>query len=393
MRKIVALTVIAIAIVCSGVAISVESTSTRSPEWQVKMQRLFNTLSELLIDVSSDKRFADPANRKKIEANTKLLAEIAGNLNTVGKNNLHAEMGAMDPTVPIVANLFAEGANRAYKELKRGNTLYARDQLKSISGYCIGCHTRNKSGPEFSGLAPEVVAALLPIEKAEYLAATRQYDAAFKQFMSIISDSAVINQKQLEWERAIYYALAIAVRVEKDISKSTKVVNQVLAAKEAPLFMKADAVQWKKSIKEWKREKRKAKQSPKDMLIEARSLVAKAHELQVYPTDHNADIYFLRASTILHEYLRSAAKGPQGEALLLLGQSYESLQDLNLWTLHELFYEACIQSEPHSKVAEACYKEYRDSLNVSYAGSSGVSIPPSVNQHLHSLKKLANQRK
>jgi hypothetical protein len=115
-----------------------------------------------------------------------------------------------------------------------------------------------------------------------------------------------------------------------------------------------------------------------------------AQRKQMYPYDRSSDIEYLRASAVLHDVLRSESQPErQSKALLLSGRCYEVLSDIGLWSLHEMYYEACIRNTPHSNIAKQCYLRYENSVFSGYAGSGGVDVPPDVMLHIKELVGLA----
>ncbi len=370
---------------------------TQGTTWNKKMQNLYQTLTELMIDISSDQKFNNPANFKRIENNTKTFADFAHDLSAItrdGKTSSGEKIEApdADPSIPMIAALFADDAKRAYDALKTNHRSYARTILKTVSGYCVACHSRNNKGPDFAKLAekPEVK-SLTRLERAEFLAATRQNELALSEFESIITDTNSIHNRPLEWEKAVRYALAISVRVKKDPDLALKFVNKILDTKDAPTFIRDDAAIWKKSIEDWKKEVSRKLMTEEGLYAEALRLIAKAKETQTFAADRSADIYYLRVSAMIHDMLRMAPEGPNAaNGLLLLGISYESLRDLNIWSLHEFFYESCVRKSPHTDIAKTCYKHYEQSMYNGYSGSGGLAIPKDVKEKLKELEGLAS---
>jgi len=175
------------------------ATPSKSPAWTEKMQGLYKTLSDLLTDVSSSKRFNDPANAYRITNEVNKVASLTHDLNA--KNMAVPDL---DPTVQIVAGMLAEQAKGAAAELKRGNRGYARILLRSIPGYCIACHTRNPSGPEFSKLPLEPnpkQAKLSHVELGEFYAATRQFDRAQDEFIEVINSTEAAKNLPIDWSQ------------------------------------------------------------------------------------------------------------------------------------------------------------------------------------------------
>jgi hypothetical protein len=357
-----------------------------SPEWRKKMQGLYKGLAEMMTDVSSNKIYNSPSQFRRIEKNAKKLSELAHDLSKEGMISPD-----QDPTIKIMSGIFQEQAQMGYIALKSGNRYYARGILSGIAGYCIACHTRNGSGPSFSSLPVSLNSKdFTPNEQGEFFAATRQFDRALAVFQKTIGDPKSIAERPLEWDQAVEYGLSIAVRVKKDPDLALQFVNRVLSAKNAPYFMKQDAVQWKKSIEQWKEELPHQAKTEEGLLVEAQRLVLLAHDNQRYPSDHSADIIYLRATAIIHELLQLAPEGKHtDQALLLAGVCYEALDTLYVDNLHELFYEACIRRSPNLPTAEICYKRYEQSVYAGYRGSAGLFLPSEVRDKLRRLQILA----
>ncbi|MBC7691805.1 MAG: hypothetical protein H7222_08540 [Methylotenera sp.] len=358
----------------------------KSPPWQRSMQELYVTLVDIMTDVTSEKRFNHPSSKARIDRNAKKLATLAHDIN-------EKKMTApdSDPTLKLVSGLFKDQADQAYSALKAGQRPYARSILSNISSYCIACHTRNGSGPSFKNL-PLIPSStdLTPFEMGAFYAATRQNDQALATYRKLIGDPNSLSRATFEWERSLKSALAITVRVKNDPELTLSLVNQVLGSKNAPYFILQDALQWKKSVENWKSELPHHATSEEGLFAEARKLFAGAHEMQKYPADHSADIDYLRASAVLHELLQKYPLGSHvNEALLLLGASYEVLDPVHLYNLHEIYYQTCVKRAPHTPVAETCYKRYEESVYLGYTGSAGTSIPHSVQEQLKALRELA----
>jgi len=359
-----------------------------SYKWNQKMQTLYQSLVRILMDVSSDQYFNSEKNKTQIENHAKKLASLAHDL---GKKDIQSP--DQDPTVSMLSSLFADEAQHAYNELKRGNRAYARGILRSISGFCVACHTRHASGPEFPKLPNSLrTSSLMPIERAEFFAATRQYDLAQEEFKKIVESPAVLK-RLFEWERALHQSLAIAVRVKKDPFQALEIVEKVLANKSAPFSLKQNAIQWKKSILEWKNEGTRKALTQEGLYAEALRLTEQAHNFQKYRLDRSADILYLRASSVIHDLLQLAPNGPHAaDAFLMAGLCYEVLKPLNLEDLHEIYYEACIKKVPHSNTSELCYKRYEESVFAGYTGSGGTDLPEDVKSRLSYFESFAHPK-
>ncbi len=354
--------------------------------WAQKMRGLEQTLQELLIDLNSDERYNSPKNFKRIEKNVEKFANLA--------HELKAEEGASpdrDATIQIIAGQFSKEADHAYKTLKWGHRAYARGVLKSMTGYCIACHTRNGSGPSFqsASLSP-AIRSLKTLERADYFASTRQFDQALESYGKIVADPSGPENRHFDWERAIRSSLAIAVRVKKDPDRALEIVNRVLAAPKAAYFLKEEASAWKKSLLAWKEEGAAKPQTEEGYYAQAVKLIAEAKSAQKYPADRSADMLYLRASSAVHDLLSFAPQGVHAtDALFLAGLCYEVLNDLNLWDQHEFYYLACILKSPRTEISQQCFKHYEQSIYLGYTGSGGTHLPKEIRERLKELEQLS----
>lgn len=357
-----------------------------SAGWTRKMRELEAVLQEILADASSDERFNSPSSLKRVRKNAEKLARLAHQLKS-GKGNVSPDS---DPSVQIIAGEFAREASHAVTTLQSGQRSYARSVLRSLSGYCIACHTRNGSGPSFStGLQP-AAQALKGLEKANFLASTRQFDSALEEYERIVAEPSGPEVRALDWERAIRSGLAIAVRVKKDPERALRIVERALTSSVAPFFLKEQALKWKDSLLAWQTEPVAKAQTEEGYHALVVRLIGEARGMQKYPADRSADILYLRATAAVHDLMSFAPHGKYAtESLFLAGAAYEVLRDLNLWDMHEFYYLACIMKEPRTPLARQCFKHYEQSVYLGYTGSGGSQLPRDVRDKLNELDLLS----
>jgi hypothetical protein len=374
---------------------AVAETQAPSPAWAAKMHQLSQTLSDLLPLVASRAKFAEEKNLPRVEADTRALRSLAHDLNAGPKPSA-------DPGMKMMSARFEEDLDRALESLKTGNRDYARNILKDSTAYCIQCHTASQNGPEFTRLNLNInLSELNALERAEFFTATRQFDNALAEYKKIIADEPVAQADPFEWERAARSALAIIVRVKNDPQAAGDILSQIRQNPRAPKSTQEALPSWTKSVREWAKEKpakskttkkaTPAANTPEAQLATAETLINKAQKGQEYPLDHSQDILYFRASSLLSDFLahREESDALTAKALYLAGIASEATRDMNFWTLHETYYERCIQADPHSPLARQCYARYADSITLGYSGSGGVRIPPEVGRHLAKLKALA----
>ncbi len=357
-----------------------------SPSWIQKMKALETSLNNLLFDITNDERFENKKNFKAIEANAVRFAKLA-----------HSVSGKMagspdhDQSLQMIGADFSREADYAVKSLKAGHRAYARVILSSMTNYCVACHTRTNTGPSFVGFKGDPrLERLPPFAKGNYLVAIREFDRALGEFQKIAEDESAAQSRIYDYERSLRYALSVAVRVKRDPDLALKLVETVNANAKAPYFLKAQALEWKKSLLEWKAEKPVRDADANKLFTEATRLVAKARETQKFPADRSADILYLRASGVLHELLGLAPKGEfASKALYLAGLSYDVLSDYGIRDFSEFYYRSCIRTTPHSEIAKECYRRYEESVYLGYTGSGGTYIPSDVRARLNELELLS----
>lgn len=384
----------------SGRSTSTALSSDRSEtpaSFSEKMQRLSAALNQLLPLISDTRKFNDPANDK-------VILDSATRLKVLSHQVKGAAKPGADPAYDSIAYMLDDDLTRAISALNTGNRDYARMTLRESMGYCIQCHTQKAGGPEFArlelGLNP---AELQPLNRADYFAATRQFDQAIQQYLSIVLDRKFLTRDLFGWEKATRSALALAVRFKQSPDLAQQVADAVLKNSAAPPSLVVSAKRWKKAIAAWRSEPK----STKSLLIQAESLLKRAMpapkdadekslapELTFGDMERGSEIEILRASGDLHAWLEQSKGdqnlvGQRAKALFLAGLAAEASKELNFWTLHERYFEMCIQGQPKSSTARACYDRLAESVTLGYTGSSGTHLPEDETERLARLKAIA----
>lgn len=354
--------------------------------WTRQMRELGTTLQSLLLDASSEERFNAPKNAARIRKSTERLATLAQELDSdrIAKPD-------HDPSLKLIAHLFDDEASRARKLLDYGHREYARGILRGMSGYCMACHTRNAMGPQLTGIPESLEVAQMPwLDRANYLAATRNFDQSLATYEKGIQDPVYATQRPFDWERAVRSALALSIRVKQDPDRALVIVDRVLAMPSAPYFMREQAAKWKESLVGWKAEPRHSPWTDEGLFAETIRLTTAAKQMQKYPADRSADVIYLRATASVHDLLSRDLRGERlAEALYLAGLGYEVLQGLNFWDLHDYYYLSCIEQAPHTEVARRCFGRFQESVFAGYTGSAGTDIPPEVEARLKQMEALS----
>lgn len=360
-------------------------------KWNQKMQELSKVLEAIMPEIMSQKASVS----KNLEKNVKRLSELAHHTKPMnaGKNGVLPPDA--DPSLTMFSNLFERETKRAYAALKSGSPEYAKSILRTTTTYCISCHTRTDSGPDFPMVNLTKSMEKLPsYEKAQWFAASRQFDASLSEFSKVLGDKSFSAKRQIEWQRAAKQSLAIAVRMKRDPDRAMGLLDEALKMQSMPGFFREQMQGWRVSLVAWKVEPAKKLKTSDELYTEMKRLVTTAKSEQGYPADHAADVLYLRASAVGHDLLALDPKGQYAaEAMLYVGTAYEVLGDPVLWPLHEMYFESCVRLAPKTDIAKECFTRYETAVYSGYSGSGGVNIPSDAEKLVSELRALADVKK
>lgn len=345
-----------------------EVESEKIVSWSGTMRGLQKNLSALDEYIFDPVKFASPANHNFLQQQISEMAQQSKNLEH------NPTMIHRDPTIRFVATQFSEDLARAKESFEEGKIPFARYQLMKVSGSCVQCHTRMQQGAEHRWKKEEpFLKSLTPAYQVEFLIASRRFDQAHQVLIENLKKTEGLAI--LDIERLAHLGLLVTVQYQNDPSKAQQLVGLIQKSSSASPLLVQEARGWIASIQAWGKEKKKP-----ETLTDWR---------QVFETRKN-EIGAMRAiHGVLQLMMIQSAHLEVGEALLLLGESYEALNGLMPMDLHENYYASCIQSVPHTPTAQKCFDHLSDSIRLGYSGSSGIHVPVEVEVWLESLKKKA----
>ena len=354
--------------------------------WRANMGKLSNSLGRLLPVVSQPELFFNPANEDQIAKEIRRFSDSAHNVKMQKKPE-------DDPSLKFVSKKFQKEIDQALEEFQGGNKKHSRYLLKNATNYCISCHSRTDSGRsdwDFSSFAR--LNQMKPIDKAEFYMAVRDFDKALQAYDEIIYS----KKKQAsadELEASGEKALAIAVRVKRNPALADELVSRIIDAKTAPVFLRLNARKWKESISTWKKEQKYERGDASKRLKFANTLLSRGWKRSMSsPYSKAGLVEYLRASTLIHEILSDNSNAKLfGQGLYNAGLAAESLKNLNMWTLHETYYESCIRHSPFSTLAKKCYLRLEGVMRDTYAPYEGAPLPDYVSKRLFNLRALVQK--
>lgn len=363
-----------------------KATDTAPSSLNATMIQLGQRLTEFFPILYSKSQYRAPENEKLI---TK---EITALLSAAHSINQQEGVTKKDPGMMFVAGRLDGELNAALESFKNGQKDYSQRMVQSVVRNCFYCHSQSGMGPQWQvnfnsfGSMPN----LLKSEQSDLYVATRQFDKALEVLKQAAMEKEYYMNYPFEREKAIRKFLALSIRVKQDPKIALELLNSVLEEEVKPNYLEDQVTSWKDSLVQWVREEKAKKPTPQNPVKQAEKLIRQAQTVQDFPVDNSGDVYYLRASALLHNFLQQNPKGPETvQALYLLGVSYEVLSDIGPWDLADFYYEVCIRQSPHSEIAMKCYRRWEQAIYAGYSGSGGVFIPPVVRTRMKDLRELA----
>lgn len=353
---------------------------------ETQMRTSFAGLMALQPYLASPSQFADAKNQEAIAKHVEALSKV--------QHAFPKAMAQEEPGLAAISKLFARYLEDTQKRWDAGDREYARYRLRTVTGLCLGCHAQERAESDFVDVHQQVEALKLsPLEKADTLAATRQFDLAMQAYLEVLKETPKTEMDYLDFLRAARQTLSLTVRVKQDPQATSELLSTLSRRHDLPPFMVEYLNGWKSDVSQWLKDSFKPKKATVSQLIsKAQALVQQSGGTKTLLPDERQEIPFLRASGYLHEALRKEPTAAlRGEALYLLGVCYSELQDAALWDIDTLYLEACVRENPHSAVAQKCLRRLSDRIYLGYTGSRGTQLPAEEVERLAELRALAEE--
>ncbi|MCU0696251.1 MAG: hypothetical protein MUC96_06970 [Myxococcaceae bacterium] len=355
-----------------------------APPTKAVMQGALEALVGLEPMVAHPERLRDPLQADDITRRLDVLAEL--------KHAFPADAKAQEPATAALSGLFSHYALETRRRFVFGERETIAARVRTLMSLCFTCHSRERVDDDFRDMEKRLESAkLAPLDKAQFLAATRQFDKALEQYAVVIAPPANDERARLLQTRAIKDTLTLLVRV-KDDAKATDVFLEGLSRRaDLTPFLQRSVQAWRKDVAAWRKENvDAAKATPRALFTLAKALVAKASGPRTFLPDETHEVAYLRASAYLNLALgKDPTLKERGEALFLLGVSAGALKSPLLWDVDLLFFEACVRENPKTPLAQKCFAQFSDRLTFGFTGSAGTHLPDDELARLSALRALA----
>jgi len=274
------------------------------------MERIYQALNVLLADVVVKEKFDSLERRYAILDEIKTLRDLSHDLKDGQLEGLR------DPSMVILSGNLRKGLDTAYEDFRNNYRESSREKVRSIVSVCVSCHSSSSDGPLFAErLFDPSKLPLNDFERAQFYVASRQFSKALGLYSKVISEKTSPSKHYWAWSNAVREALSITIRNQYDRVSTSQIVDAVIENENSPRPFRKNAFAWRVSLKAWSKDLEAESQTSSEQLRKANALFEFAKRLQRFPSDRNADIYYLRAAYYFAKVLMSGDTAERSAAL------------------------------------------------------------------------------
>jgi hypothetical protein len=351
-------------------------------DWQATMRDIFQALITVFPASLDTQQFQDPAQRPRMLAALRTLAQHTGQLASHGQN--------VPQYLDFLRHSLASDAQTVLQRYEQRQYQAAQFALHHLTEHCFACHSKLPTQRRFvlgqRFLAEVPLANLSLKERARLAVATRQFDTAL-EFYETLFQSPTITSGDIGLMGAFEDYLKIVMRVYNDPRRALLTLETFRQRPDVPFYLTEQLGSWVDTLKEVH-----GVEAPDDILPYARTLIREGQQRNRFPADWLGLVHFVVASGLLHRYVdtRTVTEIPLAEAYYLLGVA-ESHISRTLWMSEtEFFLEAAIRLAPQSVPARKAYAFLEQYVMVRHMGSSGLHLPADIQARLAALRRLLN---
>lgn len=356
-----------------------EFSQAKNTDLKVNMQKNLQVLLQIYAELDNPEYLKTKANQKKIDA---LVDGLVQNVHQIPQNLLDSK----NAHLANLARTFNDQMENLAAFKKHKNYPALALSLKQIHGYCISCHTSlDKNLPAGFAKLSDQVQFQSGLNKAQFLASLGAFDKALTEIENYLDQTSEFKDSQ-RLNQALNYLLMVTVKKQHDPKKTLLLLKKMAQKKFPNESDKQKITTLITKTKAWQ------KQASQRKLQTAQDYINLASDFSLSATlgkRHNqiqdfASLRYLEKAMALNPNQKQKA-----EIFLIQGVVYSRLKMALFWQLDQYAYRTCIQTLPHSKIAQKCYQELQKELNFTYGGSDGVDLPQAVEKQLKKMRSLA----
>lgn len=188
--------------------------------------------------------------------------------------------------------------------------------------------------------------------------------------------------------------LMIETKIKKDPMGMVSIIDDYLVKNKLPLHIRTELESWRKRLVLWKDDKALVKgiNTESELKDFIKRRLAPLKERDSFNDAFKVDL--LLASGLISNYFFENQSSPTAPDLSYwLGWIEKRLKKEEFLSSGDLFLKQCIRKYSRYPVARECLKEYQESVEFDFSGSSGTQIPTEVEKELKGLRLLLRPEK
>lgn len=357
------------------------------------MDGIFKSYVELIPFLSSEKKFFDKKNEKKI------LTHLT-NISQYFAKSKHQKLFGKAPGLAPSFEMMNTHLKETIDVFDSGHKLFAYKKAQATGAICMTCHTQLdhlKKGAFFKHLSDFSAETFSDsFAYAEFLFLVRSYKKSVRYYKKAIDERILINKKlksandtlvEKEIKTSLQRIITIYTKIDFNPIKARTLIEDYAKNKQISLILRENINAWVKNLKIWEKNDPSIK-SNADITKFVKTYLSKIDTGEDFDAT-GSDISLLVASGKFSHYLRQHPQGANTPMILYwLAKTERKLNHNYFYSLAELYLEKCITDYAGSASAKNCFKQYENDLILGFSGSAGTFIPKNEKRKLEKLRAL-----
>ncbi len=351
---------------------------------RAEMQKVFESVAQLLPLALSEQDWADPARRSEIQ---RLIDTLAERSVVLEQHGMQRDAGFRHLSRALSADI--EEVRERYRA---GRFEESRFFMIEATGNCVACHSRLPNPNDFP-MADNLIEnidfeSLSTHEQTQILIATRQFDRAMTAWEELFADAS-IPPTEFDLGGYLLDYMTIGLRVQSDPERVGKTMTKIASRPDVPLYLRRHLDGWIAALKSTS-----ADLAGSERLERARSLIGGQRVIGEAPLARDQTVYDLVASSLLLRFVDDKATTDvrRAEAYYLLGLVESRTIDSHWVPQAEVHLETAIRLAPEAAFAKDAYAVLEEYVIVGWGGASSTDLPADQWTKLQELRALIDQR-
>ncbi len=368
---------ISIVVWCLVIFLGIIAHAEVKPEVRPQMQQFFLLTQEIHGYLVNKAEYLDAKNEENIR---KTLGSFVKSAEEFKKSKM-----SQSEDMKFQAQQISESLREAEESFKEGSKDYSFWALKSALNNCYNCHTQkslSETDYKFEGKQGS------ELTQADYLFLVRNYSEAIPLYKKLVLEfpkNKITSEQMTELLEKYLYFL---VRVQRDDSKSSQMLTDLLKNKKLLAADQKKISAWKNylSLKKYRivEDLEIKDQKSLESWIADREGIAKH-----YSYAGQRIIVDLETSHFLFKLLEEGTEKALRPWILYWLAEIERNYRLSLFdSTSERYLKECMVKFSKSSASKKCFQLYKEIKTISFTGSRGTDLPKSVEEQLKKYEDL-----